>query len=93
MATIVLDHTTNKLYVLIGVGFGSARTARPIHALSGSASTSSESEMVAVADSDGEISWLPSSQLSVHSVDGVSCRSILSSAYENLRGNNSGQSS
>ena len=79
MATIVKDNLKNKRYVLLGVGFGSAKASRPNPLFpAATSSTSSEAEMVAVADSSGEISWLPSFQLSVISVDGKSCRDLLS---------------
>ena len=83
MATIVRDLQNEKRYVLIGVGYGLARTARP-HVLFAPAttSTSSEAQMVAVADASGEISWLPSQRVSVVSVDGQSCRELLDQATD-----------
>lgn len=83
MATIVRDNLSQKLYVLVGVGFGYAMISRP-HALVSDvrSSISSASEMVAVANVDGVISWLPSYQLSVVSVDGNSCRDLIENASD-----------
>ncbi len=83
MATIVRDNLKNKLYILIGAGFGAAKTARPNPLFPiATASTTTESEMVAVAGADGEISWHPSYQLSVVSVDGIPCRDFLETARD-----------
>ena len=80
MATIVRDTTKNKFYVLVGAGYGSAKTAMNNPLFPSRIATSSETEMVAVANPDGEISWLPSYQLAVVSVDGVSCKELLRNA-------------
>ncbi len=76
MAIIVQDNISNKFYVLIGAGYGTSE-AGPFFPMS-SSTKSSESERVAVANSDGDISWLPSYQLTVVSVDGQSCKDLLS---------------
>jgi hypothetical protein len=83
MATIVRDNLNQKLYVLVGAGFSDAKISRP-HALLSDArsSISSESEMVAVANVDGEIVWFPSYQRSVVSVDGSSCRDLIENAFD-----------
>ena len=80
MATIVEDYR-NKRYVLIGVGYGATQAMRP-SAASGLFTThrTSESELAAVANPDGEISWVPAHELTVISVDGYSCRDWLNSA-------------
>ena len=78
MPTIVNDNLRNRKYVLIGTGFGASKTARPNPLYPSTITTNSESELVAVADQNGQISWLPSMQLTVVSVDGFSCRQLLS---------------
>lgn len=76
MATIVRDMTTDMQYVLVGVGYGASKINRPISSISTS-SISSENRVVAVADADGHMLWLPAYQVQVMSVDGVSCRELL----------------
>lgn len=83
MATIVQNDLNGKVYVLLGVGYGEAKASRPHPVVDIATQTfSSESMMVAVADVDGEISWVPSFQLSVVSVDGKSCRDLISEFRE-----------
>ncbi len=86
MATVVRDDSSGKLYVLVGMGYGFAkiRAADPLGMDSGRP-LSSENEVAAVADSDGEISWVPSFQHSVVSVDGRSCRDLIGETREQLR--------
>lgn len=85
MATILRDNIKNKLYVLIGAGFGESKTSRPNPLMSiASTTTSSESELLAVSDASGEIVFLPSFQLSVVSVDGQSCRDLILAARKEI---------
>lgn len=81
MATIVRDNLNDKFYVLIGTGFGIAKSSRPgAFVPEATTSSSTESGMLAVANSDGDILWLPSFMLSVISVDGKPCRELLAKA-------------
>lgn len=81
MATIVQDETNGKRYVLLGVGYGEGLASRPTPFMPVATSNqTSQSEQAALANHDGEISWLPSYRLTVLSVDGVSCADLLSSA-------------
>ena len=77
MATIVRDDTTGKQYVLLGVGFGSSQAAYAQDFTLGPTRMESESEMLAVVNVAGEISWLPSIRATVVSVDGKSCAELL----------------
>lgn len=83
MATIVRDIFKDRLYVLVGVGYGASESTRP-SAMTPlmTTRTSKEAEMVAVANRDGEIQWLSSSQLSVVSVDGSTCRELIQHAHD-----------
>lgn len=56
MATIVRHNIRNKLYILIGVGFGSSNRVPPSAMLPTASSMTSEAELVAVTDASGEIS-------------------------------------
>jgi len=77
MATIVRHNIKNKLYILVGVGFGSSARVPPSAMFPTASSMSQDTELVAVTDASGEISFHPAFELSVIQVDGKSCSDLL----------------
>ncbi len=79
MATIVKLKKSDSHAILLGVGYGQFRTARP-DTLWGNAlakETSGESPMVAVSSAVGKILWCRSEELEIISIDGESPIEIL----------------
>lgn len=79
MATIVKHKQTGKRYCLLGTGFGASQSAKPNAFFGNLLADVDEAEftMVCVCNSNGEIVWLPSAQLTVVSVDGQNASELL----------------
>lgn len=76
MPILVRHVPSQKLYVFLGPAYGMAKTNRnnlPLEL----GHTTSENKLLAVADVHGEISWLPAVEVLIESVDGRTCREIL----------------
>ncbi len=72
MATIVRHKTTDNYYILLGIGYGLAKTARPGMVL-GDMFPSEKTDAVptvCVCDGDGQIRWCDPGELEVIEVDG-----------------------
>ena len=79
MATIVKLKNSDKHAVLVGVGYGMFKSARP-NAFFGDllpSEKSGESQMAAVSTASGDILWCSSSDLTIISIDGESPRKQL----------------
>ena len=79
MATIVKLKNSDKHAVLVGVGYGMFKSARP-SAFFGDllpSEKSGESQMAAVSTASGDILWCSSSDLTIISIDGESPRKQL----------------
>ena len=79
MAVIVTHATTGKQYVLIGSGYSSYKEV-----FNGSTAglffqntEEVRSQMLAVCDANGVIAWLPSHEVNVVSIDGLSAAELL----------------
>jgi len=90
MATIVKLKGKDLHAILLGVGYGMHKSARPSMIFGDLLpnETSGESMMAAVSSADGTILWCRSEDLEVVSVDGIAPSDILlphfSSSQENL---------
>ena len=74
MATVLTHMPTGNRYVLLGTGFGVFQSERPDWLLGSWSSHTSAGQhtLVCVCDAEGAVGWLPSSDILVESVDGVS---------------------
>jgi len=72
MATIVVQRSTGRRYVLVGTGYGMAETATPGVFWGNWAPDVKRSEMslVAVCDADGSIGWYRLEEIQVVEIDG-----------------------
>lgn len=80
MSTIVLHKPTNKRYILIGTGYEKQDKVASVEPLYGSLHRSKINhamEMAALCDSKGQITFLPSDELIVQEIDGVSPAQII----------------
>ena len=79
MATIVTHMPTGKKYVLLGTGFGMFQSERSDWFWGHLApqTSSGQHTLVCVCDAEGAVGWLPSSDILVESVGGVSPRDAL----------------
>lgn len=80
MSTIVLHKPTNRKLILIGTGYELPRKANHLEPLYGSLHRSRSNpsiEMITVCDSEGHISFIPSDELIVIEIDGVSPGQII----------------
>ncbi|MEO0415425.1 MAG: hypothetical protein AAF226_10795 [Verrucomicrobiota bacterium] len=79
MATVVRHNTSGNHFVLVGVGFGMYRTARP-NAFFGEilpTEDGGEAGMVALCLPNGEIKWANHSEVTVVSIDGRSPQELV----------------
>lgn len=79
MATIVTDSRNNKKYILIGTGYGMHKslTEDASDFFSFYKRKNRDRRTICVSDEKGEIFWLLSRDIVVHSVDGVKPSELL----------------
>lgn len=85
MAIIVKLKDSDKHAVLVGVGYGMYKSAKPNMFFGDllSDEKSGESEMAAVSTAAGEILWWPSSDFTIVSIDGEAPSKHLEPYFEN----------
>ena len=79
MAIKVRHRKNNKVYLLLGVGFGAYKATRPSMLLGNLAPNSEEGkvDMMAMCDSTGTIYWARSGDMEVIEVDGATPAELL----------------
>ncbi len=79
MAILVQHRETNVQYILIGTGYSYFKDSlpSPLGGVFFPDVTEGETHMVAVSDAHGIIKWLPSDEVRVIAVDGLSTSDIL----------------
>ena len=80
MATVVKHNKSGEEYVVLGTGYGAYKSSVP-HPMFGNwmpDESEGSKSMIAVCNSEGEIGWTTTSQVTVISVDGKPLGEILS---------------
>lgn len=77
MALIVKHLLTQKRYIVVGPAYGFSKANRNNMSFE-TGFASFEEKMIVACDADGELHWLDANELAVESVDGRSCRDVLS---------------
>lgn len=80
MTTIVLHKSTDRKFILIGIGYETPNKSNYLEPLYGSLHRNHEScgkEMATVCDSEGHISLISPEELIVIEIDGVSPSQII----------------
>lgn len=84
MPILVRHILTQKTYILLGPAYGMAKTNRTNLSMD-TGYASFENKLLVVADKQGEIDWLPSVELLVESVDGLSCSEVLAASSASIK--------
>jgi hypothetical protein len=79
MVTIVKHEPTGKKYVLIGTGYGAYKTGKPPVFVANRlpVEDSGTIKMASVSNEKGEIFWLPTDELIIVEINGMSPEQIL----------------
>jgi len=85
MTIVVREVRCNRLYILLGTGFGMFRSERDeFRFLDGENVQEGERSLVCVTDRRGDILWFPSEEVKVVSVDGVMVRHLYEKMVDEL---------
>ena len=72
MATIVEQESTGKRFILLGTGFGAYQSEERTYWFGIRQKTKGRIAVAAVCDREGMIGWIPTEELTVVAIDGMS---------------------